>query len=129
MPFRLTQSVHHTQTDDRDTRYSRHRRERRHRDILDLFGTNDLTQYTLAVDRNDERIADRYGESHPAVVKLLRRSIDTCDGYGISTSVCGEVAPDSRMIQELTEAVDTSIASMLMWLATLRTGNTSSSAS
>jgi pyruvate, water dikinase len=41
------------------------------------FGTNDLTQYTLAIDRNNVRVADRFNELHPAVLELIASAIDT----------------------------------------------------
>ncbi|WP_135305583.1 pyruvate, water dikinase [Haloarcula amylovorans] len=73
------------------------------------FGTNDLTQYTLAVDRNNGTVADRYDELHPAVMRLLHDVIETCREYDVATSICGQAASKPRMIQEL---VDTGITSI-----------------
>jgi len=74
------------------------------------FGTNDLTQYTLAVDRNNGTVADRYDALHPAVVRLIRETIATCRERGVSTSICGQAASNPKMIQELVDAGITSIS-------------------
>jgi pyruvate,water dikinase len=68
------------------------------------FGTNDLTQYTLAVDRNNERIADRYDATHPAVLSLITRVVETCREHGVKTSICGEAGSDPEMIEHLVTA-------------------------
>jgi phosphotransferase system enzyme I (PtsI) len=57
-------------------------------------GTNDLTQYTLAIDRGNARLAGRFSPLHPAVVQLLERVADSADRVGIEASVCGEMASD-----------------------------------
>ncbi len=54
------------------------------------FGTNDLTQFTLAVDRNNERIAPLYDERHPAVQWLLKHVIEVCNKADVETSICGQ---------------------------------------
>ncbi len=56
------------------------------------IGSNDLTQYTLAVDRNNARLASRFTPFHPAVVELLRRTAETGRRAGLEVSVCGEMA-------------------------------------
>ena len=65
------------------------------------FGTNDLTQYTLAVDRNNENVADRFDELHPAVLKLIGDTIETCREVGVKTSICGQAASKPQMVQFL----------------------------
>ncbi|MDQ3439089.1 MAG: phosphoenolpyruvate--protein phosphotransferase, partial [Planctomycetota bacterium] len=58
------------------------------------IGTNDLVQYTLAVDRTNERVAGLFCPAHPAVLALIRDVIRTGARNQISTSVCGEMAGD-----------------------------------
>jgi pyruvate,water dikinase len=74
------------------------------------FGTNDLTQYALAVDRNNEQVADRYDELHPAVLDLLGQTITSCREHGIDTSICGQAGSRPEMVRYLVEEGVTSIS-------------------
>jgi phosphotransferase system enzyme I (PtsI) len=58
-------------------------------------GTNDLTQYTLAVDRGNARLADRFTPHHPAVVRQLQRVVEVGRAANLPVSVCGEMASEA----------------------------------
>lgn len=58
------------------------------------IGTNDLIQYTLAIDRSDEAVVHLYDPLHPAVLKLIGATIQAGARYGLPVSVCGEMAGD-----------------------------------
>jgi phosphotransferase system enzyme I (PtsP) len=62
-------------------------------DFLSI-GTNDLTQYLLAVDRNNARVAELFDSLHPAVLQALVKVVDGANKYGKPVSVCGEMAGD-----------------------------------
>lgn len=72
----------------------------RHVDFLSV-GTNDLIQYTLAIDRNDESVSHLYDPAHPAVLYLLTSTFKTAAKMQIPVSVCGEMAGDVRMTRLL----------------------------
>jgi phosphotransferase system enzyme I (PtsI) len=72
----------------------------RHLDFLSI-GTNDLTQYTLAIDRTDDTVAHLYNPLHPAVLQLVEMSIRAAIKCGKPISVCGEMAGDTRLTRLL----------------------------
>jgi pyruvate,water dikinase len=67
------------------------------------FGTNDLIQYTLAIDRNNQNVADMYYPKHPAVLKLIDDAIAVCRTHGIECSICGQAGSDPEMVAWLIE--------------------------
>jgi phosphotransferase system enzyme I (PtsI) len=66
--------------------------------VADFFaiGTNDLTMYTLAIDRSEERVAHLYNSLHPAVLRLIQFTAEAALRARIPISVCGEIAGDPR---------------------------------
>ena len=71
--------------------------------LVDFFsiGSNDLTQYTLAADRGNDKISALYRESHPAVLRLIQNVIEAAKKYGKHVSVCGEMAGDASFTKKL----------------------------
>lgn len=67
----------------------------KHLDFISI-GTNDLIQYTLSVDRNDEAVSYLYQPAHPAVIKLLAHIIRAANRAGKDVSLCGEMAGDTQ---------------------------------
>jgi phosphotransferase system enzyme I (PtsI) len=72
----------------------------RYFDFLSI-GTNDLIQYTLAIDRDDESVAHLYDPCHPAVLRLVADTIAECNRQGKGVSVCGEMAGDVQFTRLL----------------------------
>ena len=70
---------------------------------VDFFsiGTNDLTQYTLAIDRGNANLASRFTPLHPAVLRLIHRIADVGIEYGVDVGVCGEMASQPLMAYAL----------------------------
>lgn len=69
-------------------------------DFLSI-GTNDLIQYTLAIDRADDAVAHLYNPLHPAVLRLIQITIQAAAKFGKSVSVCGEMAGDIKLTRLL----------------------------
>lgn len=69
-------------------------------DFLSI-GTNDLIQYTLAIDRTDEQVAPLYDPLHPAVLMLIAHTLHSGEKAGIPVSVCGELAGDANLTRLL----------------------------
>ena len=84
------------------------------------FGTNDLTQYTLAVDRNNENVAGLYSELHPAILKLIEYVVERCNVAGVKTSICGQAGSYPEMAKRLVEIGITSISANIDAVATVR---------
>ena len=67
------------------------------------FGTNDLTQYILAVDRGNEKVQHLYNEMHPAILYQLEYVIRICRRNNVETSICGQAGSDKKMVKFLIE--------------------------
>ncbi len=65
------------------------------------FGTNDLTQLTLGIDRNNERLAKLFDEMHPAVLGEIAKVIKVCKRYKVKTSICGQAGSRAEMAEFL----------------------------
>ncbi len=74
------------------------------------FGTNDLTQLTLGVDRNNAKIAKLFDEMHPAVLGEMAKVIKVCNQYGVKTSICGQAGSKPEMAEFLVHQGVTSIS-------------------
>jgi pyruvate,water dikinase len=65
------------------------------------FGTNDLVQLILGIDRNNEKLAKSYNPFHPAVLDSLKKVIEVCNEFGIESSICGESGSSPEMARIL----------------------------
>ncbi|MDK2789610.1 MAG: pyruvate, water dikinase [Methanothermococcus sp.] len=88
-------------------------------DFISL-GTNDLTQYTIAIDRNNEFVSKYYMENHPAVMKLIEHVIKACKKHGIKTSICGQAGSRPQIVEKLVEWGITSISANIDAVETIR---------
>jgi pyruvate,water dikinase len=84
------------------------------------FGTNDLTQYALAVDRNNENVAKLYDEFHPAVGKLIQMTIEACRPRGVQTSICGQAGSNPKFVEKLIAWGITSVSANIDAVARVR---------
>ena len=68
---------------------------------VDFFsiGTNDLTQYTLAIDRQNSKLDSIYDSHHPAVLKMIKMVADNGHAEGIWVGICGELASDTTLTE------------------------------
>ena len=69
---------------------------------VDFFsiGTNDLTQYTLAIDRQNPKLDAFYDAHHPAVLRMIRMTVENAHKAGIWCGICGELGADTTLTEE-----------------------------
>ncbi len=69
---------------------------------MDFFsiGTNDLTQYTLAIDRQNPELDAFYDSHHPAILRMIKMVVDNAHKAGIWAGICGELGADTSLTQE-----------------------------
>ena len=71
-------------------------------EIVDFFsiGTNDLTQYTLAIDRQNEKLDEFYNPHHKAILKMIQIVVDNAHKHGKWAVICGELGADLELTEE-----------------------------
>jgi pyruvate,water dikinase len=84
------------------------------------FGTNDLVQYTLAIDRNNANVADMYQPKHPAVLTLIDQAIQVCRDHGVECSICGQAGSEPPMVTWLVEHGISSVSANIDAIAKIR---------
>ena len=70
--------------------------------MVDFFsiGTNDLTQYTLAIDRQNAKLDDFYDSHHPAILRMIQMVVDSAHKYGKWAGICGELGADAELTEQ-----------------------------
>jgi pyruvate, water dikinase len=84
------------------------------------FGTNDLTQLTLGIDRNNQKISSLFDEMHPAVLSQIADVIAVCKEHGVETSICGQAGSREEMAKFLVEQGVDSISANIDAVAKIR---------
>ncbi len=84
------------------------------------FGTNDLVQYTLAIDRNNQNVAAMYEPKHPAILALIDSAIRCCRKHGVEISICGQAGSEPPMVKWLVEHGITSVSANIDAIAKIR---------
>ena len=79
-----------------------------------------IARYTLAVDRNNEFVAKHYSEEHPAVMKLIERTIRKCAEAGVKCSICGQAGSVPHIVEKLVEFGISSVSSNTDAIADVR---------
>ena len=71
-------------------------------EMVDFFsiGTNDLTQYTLAIDRQNEQLDDFYNPHHEAVLRMIRMVVENAHKCGRWAGICGELGADTTLTEQ-----------------------------
>ena len=71
-------------------------------EMVDFFsiGTNDLTQYTLAIDRQNAKLDDFYNPHHPAILRMIQMVVDNAHKHGKWAGICGELGADLELTEE-----------------------------
>lgn len=71
-------------------------------EIVDFFsiGTNDLTQYTLAIDRQNEKLDDFYNPHHKAIMRMIQMVVDNAHKYGKWAGICGELGAGLELTEQ-----------------------------
>ena len=69
---------------------------------VDFFsiGTNDLSQYTLAIDRQNAKVSEFFDAYHPAIFRLIEMTIASAHKHGIKAGICGELGADTRLTEQ-----------------------------